>query len=87
METLYNILKTLVESMSDNDLLMYQDAGAHIIKNIGPLLKLSQYLELGIVVFHTSLLESTYSKRDSYIYSWAWTIKEFMNRTRSLLRF
>ena len=63
----YIILKTLAESMSDNDLLMYQDAGAHIIKNVGPLLKLSQDLEPGIVVFHTSLLESTYSKRDSFI--------------------
>ena len=63
----YIILKTLIESMSDNDLLMYQDAGAHIIRDAGPLLKLSQDLEPGIIVFHTRFLEKIFAKRDSFI--------------------
>ena len=63
----YIILKTFIESMSDNDLLMYQDAGAHLIRDAGPLLKLSQDLEPGIVVFHTRFLEKVFAKRDSLI--------------------
>ena len=63
----YIILKTFIESMSDNDLLMYQDAGAHLIGDAGPLLKLCQNLEPGILVFHTDFLEKVFTKRDAYI--------------------
>ena len=63
----YIILKTLIESMSDNDLLMYQDAGAHIIRDVGPLLKLVQELDPGILVFHTQFLEKVFTKRDAYV--------------------
>ena len=63
----YIILKTLIESMSDNDLLMYQDAGAHIIRDVGPLLQLAQELDPGIVVFHTQFLENVFTKRDAYV--------------------
>ena len=63
----YIILKTLIENMSDNDLLMYQDAGAHLIGDAGPLLKLAQKLDPGIVIFHTRFLENVFTKRDAYI--------------------
>lgn len=63
----YIILKTFIESMLDDDLLMYQDAGAHLIGDAGPLLKLSQELDPGIVVFHTRFLEDIYTKRDAFV--------------------
>ena len=63
----YVILKTLVENMANGDLLMYQDAGAYFIRNAGPLLKLCQDMEKGILVFHTRFLEKQFSKRDAFI--------------------
>lgn len=63
----YIILKTLVENMANGDLLMYQDAGAYFIQNAGPLLKLCQDMEKGILVFHTRFLEKQFSKRDAFI--------------------
>ena len=47
----YIILKTLIERMSDNDLLMYQDADSYLIEDAGPLLKLCQNLEARVLVF------------------------------------
>ena len=63
----YIILKTLVEKMSDNDLLMYQDADTYLKGDAGPFLKLAQDLEPGIVLFHSHYFEKTYCKRDSMI--------------------
>ena len=63
----YIILKTLIESMSDNDLLMYQDADAYIRRDAGPFLKMTQDLEPGIVVFFTNALQKTFTNRDAYI--------------------
>ena len=63
----YIILKTLVESMSDNDLLLYQDADAYIIKDAGPFLKMIQDLEPGIVAFSTNELLKAAAKRDAFI--------------------
>ena len=63
----YIILKTLIERMSDNDLLMYQDADSYLVDDAGPLLKLCQDLEAGVLVFHSRYLEKKYSKRDAFI--------------------
>ena len=63
----YIILKTLIERMSVNDLLMYQDADAYLTRDAGPMLKAAQDLESGIVLFHSGHLEEECSKRDSYI--------------------
>ena len=63
----YIILKTLVVSMSDNDLLLYQDADAYIIKDAGPFLKMIQDLEPGIVAFSTNELLKAAAKRDAFI--------------------
>lgn len=63
----YIILKTLVENMSDDDLVMYQDAGAYLIGDAGPLLKLSYDSDAGIVLFHTDFLEQVFTKRDAFI--------------------
>ena len=63
----YIILKTLVERMSDNDLLMYQDADTYLKGDAGPFLKLAQDLEPGIVLFHSHYFEKTYCKRDSFV--------------------
>lgn len=63
----YIILKTFIENMSDNDIVMYQDAGAYLIKNAGPLLKLAQESKSGIIVFHTDSQERFLTKRDAFI--------------------
>ena len=63
----YIILKTLIERMSDNDLLMYQDADSYLIQDAGPLLKLCQDLKAGVLVFHSRYIEKYYSKRDAFI--------------------
>ena len=55
------ILKTLIERMSDDDLLMYQDADSYLIQDAGPLLKLCQDLEAGVLVFHSRYIEKYYS--------------------------
>lgn len=63
----YIILKTLVENMVDGDILMYQDAGAYLVKDAGPLLKLCQEVKNGIVVFYTRFSEKYHSKRDAFV--------------------
>ena len=63
----YIILKTLIERMSDNDLLMYQNADSYLVNDAGPLLKLCQDLEAGVLVFQSRYLEKYYSKRDAFI--------------------
>ena len=63
----YILLKTLVENTEDGDLLMYQDAGAHIIRDAGPLLKLCQDSKYGILMFYLTLLEHHYTKRDAFV--------------------
>ena len=63
----YVILKTLLENMADGDILMYQDAGAYLIEDAGPLLKLCQHTQYGILLFYLTLLEKHYTKRDAFI--------------------
>ena len=63
----YIILKTLIERMSDNDLLMYQDADSYLVNDAGPLLKLCQDLQAGVLVFQSHYIEKYYSKRDAFI--------------------
>ncbi len=63
----YIILKTLVENMADGEILMYQDAGAYLIQDAGPLLKLCEHSKYGILLFYVTLLEQHYTKRDAFI--------------------
>ena len=63
----YIILKTLLESMADGDILMYQDAGAYLIGDSGPLLKLCEHSKYGILLFYLTFLEKHYTKRDAYV--------------------
>ena len=56
----YIILKTLVEDMVDGELLMYQDAGAYIIHDAGPLLKLCENAKYGVLVFYLTFLFEKY---------------------------
>ena len=82
----YIILKTLIERMSDNDLLMYQDADSYLIRDAGPMLKAAQDLEPGIVLFHSGHLEEECSKRDSYIIM-DMDDQRFTNRSNALVGF
>lgn len=63
----YIILKTLVDNMANGDLMMYQDAGAYLIGDAGPLLKMCKDVERGILVFDTQWMEGKLSKRDALI--------------------
>ena len=63
----YILLKTLMEDMVEGDLVMYQDAGAYLIKSAAPLLKLCQESEHGIVVFTLDKTEDEYTKKDALI--------------------
>ena len=63
----YIILKTLVENMVDGEVLMYQDAGAYIIHDAGPLIKLCEHAKYGILLFYLTLLEQQYTKRDAFL--------------------
>ena len=63
----YVILKTLVENMNDSDIVMYQDAGAYMIQDAGPLLKLCEDSQYGILIFYLTFLEQHYTKRDAFL--------------------
>lgn len=63
----YILLKTLIEHMNEDDIVMYQDAGAYMIRNAGPLLKLCEHSKQGIVVFTLNKIESEYTKQDAFI--------------------
>ena len=63
----YVILKTLVETMSDYDILMYEDAGSYLIQDSGPLLKLCQHSKYGILLFYLTMLEKHFTKRDAFL--------------------
>lgn len=63
----YIILKTLLSKMNDGDMLIYQDAGSHFIKDAGPLFKLCMETKLNILAFHMPYKESEYSKRDAFV--------------------
>lgn len=62
----YIILKTL-NKMNNGDILMYQDSGAYLIQDAGPLLKLALDSKHGILLFYVTLLEQHYTKRDAFI--------------------
>jgi hypothetical protein len=49
-----------VEDMVDGELLMYQDAGAYIIHDAGPLLKLCENAKYGVLVFYLTFLFEKY---------------------------
>ena len=63
----YILLKTLIENMNEGDIVMYQDAGAYIIKSAGPLLKLCEQSKDGIIVFTITKIEHEYTKQDAFI--------------------
>lgn len=63
----YILLKTLLENMAEGDMVMYQDAGAYIIKSVTPLLKLCQESKHGVIVFSLDKTEQDYSKKDALI--------------------
>ena len=63
----YILLKTLIENMNEDDIVMYQDAGAYLLRSAGPLLKLCEQSENGIVVFSLRKIERDYTKQDAFI--------------------
>jgi hypothetical protein len=63
----YIILKTLVQNMAAGEILMYQDSGAYLIQDTGPLLKLCEHTKYGILLFYITFLEQHYSKRDAFV--------------------
>mgnify|MGYP002804121415 FL=1 len=63
----YILLKTLIENMNTGDIVMYQDAGAYIIRSTGPLLKLCEESKDGIIVFSLEKIEHEYTKQDALI--------------------
>ena len=63
----YIILKSLVENMNEGDLLLYQDAGAYLVRSAGPLLKLCEQDKEGIIIFRLSKIEQEYTKKDAFI--------------------
>jgi hypothetical protein len=63
----YIMLKTLIENMNTSDIVMYQDAGAYIIRSTGPLLKLCEQSKEGIIVFSLGKIEHEYTKQDAFI--------------------
>jgi hypothetical protein len=63
----YIILKTLLTKMNDGDLLVYHDAGAYFIKDLGPLYKTCMDAEPSVLAFHQPYRECLYSKRDAFV--------------------
>ena len=63
----YILLKTLLENMEEDDLVMYQDAGSYLIRSAAPLLKLCQESKHGIIVFNSAKTEGDYTKRDAFV--------------------
>ena len=53
--------------MNEDDIVMYQDAGAYLLRSAGPLLKLCEQCENGIVVFSLRKIERNHTKQDAFI--------------------
>ncbi|CAB4032220.1 Hypothetical predicted protein, partial [Paramuricea clavata] len=63
----YIILKTLLTKLNDGDLLIYHDAGAYFVKDIGPLFKLAMDANPSVLAFHQPYRERLFTKRDAYV--------------------
>jgi hypothetical protein len=63
----YIILKTLLTKLNDGDLLIYHDAGAYFIKDLGPLYKACMDAKPNVLTFHQPYLERMFSRRDAFI--------------------
>ena len=63
----YIILKTLLTKLNDGDLLVYHDAGAYFINDIGPLFKLCMNAKPSVLAFHQPYRERLFTKRDAYV--------------------
>ena len=63
----YIILKTLLTKLNDGDLLIYHDAGAYFVKDIGPLFKLAIDANPSVLAFHQPYQERLFTKRDAYV--------------------
>ena len=63
----YIILKTLLTKLNDGDLLVYHDAGAYFVKDIGPLFKLCMDANPNVLTFRQPYQERLYTKRDAFI--------------------
>lgn len=61
------IINMVMENMSEDDYLVYTDAGAIFIKPIDCLIKAMEKENTDIMVFSLTLLEKHYSKRDAFI--------------------
>ena len=63
----YIILKSLIEHMNEGDIVMYQDAGAYIIRSPAPLFKLCEKSKHGAVIFSLNKIEHEYTKQDAFV--------------------
>ncbi|CAB3989505.1 Hypothetical predicted protein [Paramuricea clavata] len=63
----YIILKTLLTKLNDGDLLVYHDAGAYLINDIGPLFKLCMDAKPNVLTFRQPYQERLFTKRDAFI--------------------
>jgi len=63
----YFILNAL-SHLRDDDLLMYSDSASHFIHSAAPLLELPKRFGQDIIPFELELLESAWTKRDTFVY-------------------
>ena len=63
----YILLQALLYKLNDGDLLVYQDSGSYLSKDIGPLLRLCQDQKPSILTFSLLSKERSFSKRDAFV--------------------
>jgi len=60
-------IKKILETLHENDYLLYLDSGAYFINPLDSLISLQKELDQDILIFHNPQIEINYTKRDTFI--------------------